>query len=639
MCGISGLVGGFVPGLIEKMNRLQAHRGPDSFGIFEDPKNEVALGHVRLAVIDLSEAANQPMYSEDGRFVIVFNGEIYNFKNLRKDLETLGYRFRTKSDTEVLLYGLAEYGEEFLSKLNGIFAFAFWDKIKRRLLLGRDHVGVKPLYYCEPQSGQLLFASEIKTLFSYPGLRREPNFEAIQEHLARCHASGSHTAFKGIFRLPPASILLWDANTKTYRISKYWELPINEPIHVDYSTAVYELREKIKSAIKRQMIADVSLGSFLSGGLDSSIITLIASQFHEKEFHCYTITYPQSENTLDQFVDDTPYAFKVSQLVKKTHILINIKPSIVDLFPKIIWHMDEPIADPAIFAAYLISEFARRNGTIILLSGQGADELLGGYPRYVAMNFFHLLEIIPRWAREIISLCIGVVPGVMEGKLGAYLRKLRRVLIEVRESPLKTFMSYCSSTSDQYISKVLNRDVLEMVKERDSASFSIELIKKFNGLNGNKYIYRDFLDYLPNHNLLYMDKMSMASGIEVRVPLIDREIVETVTSMPYSWKVKGSKMKVILSDVAEDIVPKEIINRRKTGFGAPYRKWLRYDLTQFWEDIMSDEAVKRRGWFDPKGVREIRTLSQEGKVDLYMLQWALLTVELWARTFLDGNVG
>ncbi|MDW8002916.1 MAG: asparagine synthase (glutamine-hydrolyzing) [Deltaproteobacteria bacterium] len=638
MCGICGLVGAFVPGLIEKMNALQAHRGPDGRGVFEDKDDKVALGSVRLKVIDLSDRANQPMHSLDQRLVIVFNGEIYNFRELRRDLETKGYVFRTQSDTEVLLNGLIEYREEFIRKLNGIFAFAFWDRKTKRLLLARDPIGVKPLYYCEPKKGQLLFASEIKAFLGYRGFMREINFEALQEHLARCHASGNHTLFKGVFRLPPGSYLLWESKTETFRIIKYWEPPLEWIDARDYTTSVEDLKGKIIAAIKRQMVSDVPIGAFLSGGLDSTLITILASKLEENEFYCYTISYPQSENILDQFVDDTPYALSVSQLIKKTHVFINIKPSVADLFPAVIWHLDEPIADPAVFAAYLISEFARRNGTIVLLSGQGADELFGGYPRYVAMNFYSLFKIMPRPIRVTISWIGNWLPGSYEGKWGAYLRRLKKVLAEVSHFPFRAFMSYSSPTSDEHIKLVLNKDVYEMLKGRDSAAFSYRLMENLGLCDGNAYLYRDLVDYLPNHNLLYMDKMSMAWGVEVRVPLIDIEIVETVTKMPYSWKVKGTKMKRILSDVAKDIVPEKIIKRKKTGFGAPYRKWLKYDLEKFWQDIMAEDAVRKRGWFDPKGVKTIRELSQKGKVDLYMLQWALLTCEVWARVFLDSDV-
>jgi asparagine synthase (glutamine-hydrolysing) len=637
MCGIAGLIGDFKPGLVSRMNALQAHRGPDGQGVFEDPEARVALGHVRLAILDLSDAAAQPMSSPDGRYVIVYNGEIYNYIQLRGDLEGRGHRFTSAGDTEVLLHGLMEHGKDFVRKLNGIFAFAFWDQQERELLLARDQVGVKPLYYCEPRPGALLFASEIKALFAYSGLRKEPNFFALQEHLARSHASGTQTAFEGIRRLGPGMMLRWERRDKSWKIETYWEPDFSTLPDISYENACGTLREIVCRAIKRQMVSDVPVGSFLSGGLDSSLITLLSAEQADQDFQCFTITYPSSENRLDQFIDDTPYAFQVAQQLKKTHIMINIKPMINDLMGKLLWHMDEPIADPAIIASYLISQYARRNGTIVLLSGQGADELFGGYPRYQAMYLVKQFQAMPALLRKQIVKAASFIPAAVEGGYGAKLRRVRRVLLELNEQPEKRFMAYCSSTDDEYIHQILHPDVWKVLEGRLSAEQSLRMIAEAHANSGNRYLHRDFIDYLPNHNLLYMDKMSMAAGVETRVPLLDMEIVEQVTRMPFAWKVSGMTTKKILREVAKGIVPDNIIHRPKAGFGAPYRKWLRYDLDEMWHELTSEESIKRRGWFDYKGVQEIRQLSQTGNLDLYMLQWAILTTELWARIFFDQD--
>ena len=637
MCGIAGYIGDFIPGLMARMNAVQAHRGPDGQGVFEDPEVRVALGHVRLFILDLTPAAAQPMHSPDGRYVLVYNGEVYNFRELREDLVSRGHRFTSTGDTEVLLHGLTEYGEKFIERLNGIFAFAFWDRKEQELLLARDPIGVKPLYYCEPKPGTLLFASEIKALFAYPSLRREPNFEALQEHLARCHASGTHTALKGIYRLGPGMMLKWKSSNHSFRMEPFWRQDFSGSSPGTYDEALESIQSSIRAAVKRQMVSDVPVGSFLSGGLDSSLITLLAKESGEKEFQCFTITYPPSENVLDNFVDDTPYAAMISKLLAKTQILINIKPDVAPLLERLIWHMDEPISDPAIIASYLISEYARKNGTTVLLSGQGADELFGGYPRYQAMHLVNLLQILPSFMRGWVVRGSSFIPGAIEGSLGANLRRIRRVLSEMTDQPDHRFMAFCSATPDSYIGRVLHPDVREILKDRSSAEQSLAMLQSFNAGNGNKYLYRDFTDYLPNHNLLYMDKMSMAEGTETRVPLLDLEIVRKVTALPFEWKVSGLKTKKILRDVAKGIVPDKIIHRPKAGFGAPYRKWLRYDLNGMWNELTSDRALTRRGWFDLKGVRETRSLSQKGNLDLYMLQWAILTIELWARRFIDRN--
>lgn len=637
MCGIAGLVGAFVPELVSRMNAVQKHRGPDGQGVFEDPEAQVALGHVRLFILDLTPAAAQPMHSPDDRFVLVYNGEIYNFKELREVLISRRHHFTSTGDTEVLLHGLMEYGDSFLERLNGIFAFALWDRREQELLLVRDPIGVKPLYYCEPKPGTLLFASEIKALFAYSGLKREPNFEALQEHLARSHASGVHTVFKGIYRLGPGMMLKWRRSNKSPQIQPYWKPDFSQNSEKTYSESIESIRSSVQAAIKRQMVSDVPVGSFLSGGLDSSLITLLAVEHASEDFQCFTITYPSSENRLDQFIDDTPYAIKVSQLIGKPQIMINIKPEVSSLLERLIWHMDEPIADPAIIASYLISQYARKNGTTVLLCGQGADELFGGYPRYQAMSLVNLLQIVPPFIQKWIAKGSTLIPGALEGSMGAKLRRIRRVLSEMMDQPDNRFMAYCSATSDQSTYRVLHSDIREMLGNRSSAKQSLSMIQSCDANNGNKYLYRDFIDYLPNHNLLYMDKTSMTEGVEARVPLLDLEIVEKVTSLPFKWKVSGLKTKKILRDVARGIVPDEIIRRPKAGFGAPYRKWLRYDLHEMWDELTSEMALRRRGWFDPEGVMEIRRLSQTGNIDLYMLQWSVLTIELWARQFIDQN--
>jgi asparagine synthase (glutamine-hydrolysing) len=442
---------------------------------------------------------------------------------------------------------------------------------------------------------------------------------------------------KGIYRLGQGMLLKWKGSNKSPQIKPYWKPDFSQNSDKTYSETIESLRSSVQAAVKRQMVSDVPVGSFLSGGLDSSLITLLAAGHVDKDFQCFTITYPSSENRLDQFVDDTPYALKISQSLGKTQIMINIKPEVGPLLERLLWHMDEPIADPAIIASYLISQYARKNGTTVLLSGQGADELFGGYPRYQAMYLVNLFQFLPTFIQEWIVRGSSLVPGAIEGTLGAKLRRIRRVLSEMTDMPDNRFMAYCSATSDQHIHHILHPDIREILKYRSSAEQSLAMIRSCNTNNGNKYLYRDFIDYLPNHNLLYMDKMSMAEGVETRVPLLDLEIVEKVTSLPFKWKVSGLKTKKILRDAARGIVPGEIIRRPKAGFGAPYRKWLRYDLHEMWDELTSETALRRRGWFDFDGVKEIRKLSQTGNIDLYMLQWAILTIELWARQFIDKN--
>jgi asparagine synthase (glutamine-hydrolysing) len=639
MCGIAGFVGGYVAGLVNRMNALQRHRGPDGEGVFQDAAEEVALGHVRLAILDLTDLAAQPMDSQDGRYVLVFNGEIYNFQELRTELAGLGHSFRSCGDTEVLLHGLQQFGPSYVKRLNGIFAFALWDRRKRELLLARDHLGVKPLYYTAAAPGTLLFASELKALCAYPGLPREPDFEVLQQHLAYCHASDERTAMKGISRLPPGAILSWSATTRQYSIQTYWRPDFHTAKSPDRGRAVEELRETIRDATRRQMVSDVPVGSFLSGGLDSSLITALAARKFGPAFEGYTITYPTSDNILDCFDDDAPHARNVAGQLGLKLREIEIRPDVTSLWPRLVYQLDEPLADPAAISCYLVCRLARDQGTKVLLSGQGADELFGGYPRYQLTAAMAPVNWTPRIVRSFVARSAALLPGAWQGQFGSGLRRVRRAAIALGDDADGRFLNYCASTPQAEISRVLTPQVR---RELHGKSFKTTCVRhmKSRGLAGlDRFQERDLAIYLPNHNLLYTDKIGMAVGLEVRVPLLDLELVGKVLTYPPAWRLSRLTTKALLRDAARGILPDSIIDRRKAGFGAPYRKWLRYDLAEMWNDLMSEVSIRRRGWFDQAAVQAARTRSQAGSVDLYMLQWVLLTVELWARQFIDRCPG
>jgi len=637
MCGIAGLVGSFLPGLVERMNAAQIHRGPDGNGVFDDAEAEVALGHVRLSILDLSTAASQPMLSPDGRYVLVFNGEIYNFKDLREGLEAKGHSFTSTGDTEVLLQGLIEYGEDFIDKLNGMFAFAVWDRRRGELLAARDHFGIKPFYYAAPEPGTVLFASEIKALCAHPGLSREPDFQALQQHLAYCHASGDSTALKAVKRLPAGHLLRWKAGTRRIEIRRFWSPRFDETPPCERAEEVERLREQVHEATARQLVSDVPTGSLLSGGLDSSFITAAAVQRAAHGFGCYTITYPPSENQLDRFDDDAPHARTMARELGLPLEEISPQPTVTELWPRLIRHLDEPIADPAAITSYLICKRARENGTIVLLSGQGADELFCGYPRYLAMHKTAWLAKAPYFPRRVAAVAARALPGSREGRLGALSRRVRRVLVEIDRPAEQRFLAYCANTPQAEIHRVLSTEFRAALNGQQFTA-ECEQHMKSRGLAGlHRLQDRDLSIYLPNHNLLYTDKMGMAVGVEARVPLLDVKLAGRVARYPCDWLLAKGQTKVLLRQAAEGVVPRDIIYRRKAGFGAPYRKWLRYDLAEMWNDLTSEDVVRRRGWFDHAALQDARARSQAGKNDLYMLQWAVLTMELWARQFVDDD--
>lgn len=635
MCGINGFAGNFVPGLVARMNELCSHRGPDGGGIYELPAEGVALGHVRLSILDLSSASNQPMLASDGRAVLIYNGELYNYRELKEDLISKGYAFSSTGDTEVLLHGLREYGEEFLKKLNGIFAFAFWQPLTGDLLLVRDQLGVKPVYFTELGNGGVLFSSEIKAFYAHPQFQAKPDFFGVQQHLAYCHSSGDRTALVGVRRLLPGHLLRWRKGN--YSIEHYWQTDYATGPDFSFESASASLAKTIKTAVVGQLVSDVPVGTFLSGGLDSSLITALAARELGSDLRCYTSIYNTSDNKLDQTNPDGPYA---RQLAKKLGLDLNeivLRPNVADLLPRLIYHLDEPLADPAAIACYLISKEASDDGTKVLLSGQGADELFAGYPRYRAMHLTRFIDKSPMTVRKALASSAGLIPGAIEGRGGALLRRSKRVLRELGDDPSNRFLAYCASTPGADISSVFSDDVKARLGTTNYQQDCLLHMDRSGQQGFNRFRDRDISIYMPNHNLQYTDKMGMAVGVETRVPLLDMALVRKACQFPPSWLVQGGVDKVILRNAARGTVPDNIIDRPKAGFGAPYRKWLRYDLEELWQDVTSKESIAARGWFDFEAVQNVRRLSQSGKADLYMLQWAIITIELWARQFIDGK--
>lgn len=636
MCGIAGFVGDFVPGLLARMNAVQAHRGPDGQGIFEAPEEEISLGHVRLAILDLSDDAAQPMHSDDGRYVLSFNGEIYNYRDLGDQLRSRGCLLRSTGDTEVLLRGLQLDGPAFLEQLNGMFAFALWDRRERELILGRDALGIKPVYYCEPKPGTVLFASEIKTLCAHPGVDRRPDFGALHQHLAFNHSTGQRTALEGVRRLPPGHLLKWKVSTRRPEIIRYFRPDFEKEAGLGYEDHVENLRAAVETSVRRQMVSDVRVGSFLSGGLDSSIITSIAAA-QSPHIDCFTSTYASDDNQVDRAAEDIPFARELAGELDSPLHEISMTAAVTDLWPRLVYQLDEPLADPAAIPCYLICQRAREAGVTVLLSGQGADEIFAGYPRYWVGASTAWLDRLPLTARRGMAAMARRLPGAMPGALGAAARRVRRVLSVADHDPAQRFLDYCTATPESEIRSILSNGFLDQIGERAATADCRERLQRSQAQGIDRYLERDQQVYLPNHNLLYTDKMSMAVGIEARVPLLDDEIVNLANRLPQTAKLRGVETKAALRAAARSIVPSSIIKRQKAGFGVPYRTWLRRDLAEMWNDLTSESAVRSRGWFDYDGLKAARSRSQTGQADLYTLQWTVLTFELWARQFLDAN--
>jgi asparagine synthase (glutamine-hydrolysing) len=636
MCGIAGFVGDRRPGLVEAMNRVQRHRGPDGDGVYSDRDVPATLGHVRLSILDLSNAASQPMISSCARYVLSYNGELYNYADLKRQLDTPRQGWRTTGDTEVLLEGLAQRGGSFLGQMNGMFAFALWDSVEKSLMLVRDQLGIKPIYYATPRAGSLIFASEMKALFAYGLLKREVNFFALQEHLAFGHASGEHTAIQGVFRIPPGACLRWSIQKPAPSISRYWQARFRPATTADRTHAVEELRDGIRASVLRQLVSDVPVGSFLSGGLDSTLISKIAVE-QKEDIKLYTSVIPPADNSLDQMPDDAPYAREFAAVTGMPLTEVPICSRDIANLPKLVWHLDEPIADPAVINCYLLSRIAQQDGVKVLLSGQGADELFGGYPRYRAMQIASSLSRLPGFLQWMLR-CIGnCTPGGVSGRFGATMRRFRRIATAIGLGFQEQFLNYCCGAPPQRVHRIFSPNARGVLMDRMAVQNCLDhmIDSGLDGIDG--CLERDLSVYLPNHNLMYTDKMGMAVGVETRVPLIDMEVTNLVVPFPAEWKVGKRGLKILLREAARGIIPEEFISRRKAGFAAPYRFWLRNELKDLWEDCASERSIRHRGWYDPKEIHAIRRESQVGASDHYLLQWGILTAELWARSFLDAN--
>lgn len=636
MCGIAGLVGEFVPGLMELMNRVQRHRGPDGEGVFEDPSAEVGLAHVRLSILDLSDAASQPMHSADGRFVLVYNGELFNFRELRRELEREGRRFRSTGDTEVLLQAWERYGQAVLSRLNGMFAFAIWDRQRRELVLARDQFGIKPLYYYPLANGGLLFASEMKALCAYPRLERSLDPVALQQHLAFGHACGNRTILKGVQRLGPGSWLRWSAKNRTSEMSSYWRPERNTAPPSDRADAVHELRRRLVVAVERQLVSDVPVGLALSGGLDSSLLAAAAAQFTTR-LDGFTIASTAADNRIDQMPPDLPFARLIARRcgLQLQEIVLDVEHA--DLWPRLLYHLDEPVVDPAIISCYLVCAAARQRGVTVLLSGQGADELFAGYPRYRAWAWTARGEGLPKAVRAGLARVGSWLPGAWPGALGGVLRRGRRLLHGLPLSADERFLHYAATSSEHVIRGMLSEELREVLRQQRPLDECRAYLEACGFTSVDAYLDRDQRIYLPNHNLAYTDRTSMAVGVECRVPFLDLELADFVNRLPNAWKLQGGASKAILREAARGLVPDSVIFRPKAGFTAPYRTWLATSGASLWNELMTEDAIRRRGWFDPHALTALRKSSLRGRADYYLLQWAVMTLEYWARAFLDVN--
>lgn len=616
------------------------HRGRDDEGVFVSAsfasnKLKSCLGHRRLSIIDRSSSGHQPMFTEDLRYAIVLNGEIYNYKEIRRELESTGVQFTTRSDTEVLLKAFREWNVGCLDKLNGMFAFAIWDETEKELTLARDRAGIKPLYYAQA-GDNFIFASEIKAILASGLLNAEIDTQALDQYLTFLWTPDPYTLFKNIYKLPPAHFLKWKDGKLAQ--TEWWDLSFEK---IDNSRDENYWRDKtldtLDRAVKMEMVADVPLGSFLSGGVDSSsIVALMSGHRGGRRVSTYTVGIEQQDLKYDIIPDDAVWARRVGRLFDTEYHETMLRPDVAELLPKLVYHCDEPIADPAIITSYLISKAARETLTV-LLSGVGGDEVFAGYPRQLAMKLAGALDLIPRMIRSPLMRAVeSVLPGGLPGKFTAPLRNAKKFAKSARfdfEDRYLGFGTYFTSEAKQ---RLYADELKTEVAAFDAYEQHRRYFQKIRNADPlNRLLYVDFKTFLPCLNLAYTDKTSMAANLEVRVPFLNVELVEMAAQMPPHLKLRGLKRKYILKRAAEKLLPREIVWRKKAGFGAPIRSWLRGPLGPMVDDLLSESRIKSRGLFDADEVRRIIETNLKGREDLNLQVFQLLVLELWMQEFID----
>lgn len=639
MCGIAGIFGQADEGLAREFCRVLEHRGPDDQGSFVSPGGPVTLASRRLAILDLSPAGRQPMFTEDGRYVLVYNGELYNFTEIREQMAAQGDGFRSRCDTEVVLRSLAEKGSGALGSFNGMFAFALWDTQERAGLLARDPFGVKPLYYAGLGGGRLIFASEIKALLLHPEISPGVDPAALEDYLAFLWTPDPRTLFEGVYKLPPGHLLEWKDGRHAVR--RYYELPAATPMHFSSDDAAGEaLRLHLRRAVRRQRVSDVPVGLFLSGGLDSSaLLAAIAADGGTADVRCYTAAFPPEDNAFDQFTDDLPYARAVAQRFGAPLTEFQIRADVTELLPKLLYFLDEPLADPAIINTYVICRRARQDGAVVLLSGQGADELLGGYRRHLAPLLNERLQRAPLPLRRAIARAAAALPSGIPGAAGGVLRRARKLLAPLDQTPLDQFVHYCQWLTDGEVHSLLHPDLAETLRRRRPSQATREALERApaEGLL-DRMLYRDLKTFLPALNLTYTDKMSMAAGVEARVPYLDLELAEFAWRLPAFYKIRGCTGKWLLRKAMRGTLPEAVLLRSKTGFGAPVRHWMRHPLRDMVNDLLSESALRASGLFSVAGVHALRSRFASGRADAGYSLWALVVFQIWRGAFVRHAV-
>lgn len=627
MCGICGKLN-FDPEsvvsrvLLKTMADTIAHRGPDDEGYYVS--GQIGLGFRRLSIIDLA-GGHQPLSNEDGSVWIVFNGEIYNYQELRVFLVSKGHVFRTDSDTEVIVHLYEEEGEACLNKLRGMFGFAIWDQRQRKLFLARDRVGIKPLYYGVTEHS-LVFGSEMKALLADPSLKRELSPAIIDRFLTFDYVPGNETLLKNIYKIPPGSYMVVKNGER--QIKSYWDLEFL-PGSLSFDDARAQLLELLEESVRLHMISDVPVGFLLSGGVDSTAMLSLAARKTEREISSFTVGFADAG-----FADERPYARLAAKQYGSVHHEITISSKeFVDFLPRYVWHMEEPVCEPPAVALYYVSKLAR-NYVKVLISGEGGDEAFAGYPNYRSVGIVEKFKSLAGRSTGALSAGLTLLSKVVPFKM---LQKFLPLLdipfdsyyFSRTSSPFKFFNAHARELySPDFIQSISKEHSLQPLRELMSHSRAYDVVSRM--------LYIDTKTWLPDDLLVKADKITMANSVELRVPLLDHRVLEFAASLPSNFKVHGLTTKYIAKETLKNQVPKAILDRKKVGFPVPYAAWLRTDLRSWIHDILMDRRTLDRNYFQKKTIQKLLDDNLE-RADYSKELFSLAVLELWHREFLDNN--
>ncbi len=629
MCGIAGFVESdraAAPfnldesrALIHRMCDVIRHRGPDDEGVWVD--EGVALGMRRLSIIDLS-TGQQPIHNEDRTVWTVFNGEIYNFRELRRDLEATGHVFYTSTDTEVIVHAYEQWGAGAIPRLRGMFGLAIWDTRSRTLLIARDRIGIKPMHYAMIK-GRFYFGSEIKSLLQAPDLPRDLDMDAIDHYLSFLYTPRDGSIFANVRKLPPGHCLAWTDGVAT--IDRYWELPATETYRGSEADAVHQLRGVLTDAVRSHLVSDVPLGAFLSGGVDSSLVVGLMSETSGARVKTFSIGFNEPA------FDELEHARRVARHFGTDHHEFIVEPDAVGILDRLVSHFDEPFADSSAIPTWYVSEMARRHVTVVL-SGDGGDELFGGYDRYLPHPRVVAFDrYSPRGARRVAAIAAARLPHGVRGK-----NFLRHVGRDDRGRYLDAIRFFGADEKPA----LLTVEARRRMHEPDAEHRLARHFERYSQLPWPSQMMRfDTETYLPEDVLTKVDRMSMAHSIESRVPLLDNEVVAFAATLPAEMKIRDNRRKHVLKEVAATLLPPEILNRRKQGFGVPLGVWFRGNLPELFSDTLLGAASLQRGYFEPAFVRQIVGEHVSGKRDHTLRLWQLVVFERWHEQYVDGAAG